>query len=86
MCVCIYVHIYLYILNNDSAGAYQHYGSYKKEGHDVYGKGNRLAIQGAKQSQSASAESPSSGEDARLSFLFLDGVISHICRGTHVSK
>ena len=38
-----YVYRYTYILNNDSAGAYQHYSSYKEEGHDVYGKGNRLA-------------------------------------------
>ena len=42
--LCIYIYTYTYILNNDSAGAYQHYSSYKKEGHDVYGKGNRLAI------------------------------------------
>ena len=36
--------MYKYILDNYSAGAYQHYSTYKKEGHDVYRKGSRLAI------------------------------------------
>jgi len=30
--------MYVYILNNDSASAYEHYSSYKKEGHDELGE------------------------------------------------
>ena len=42
--ISTYMYQYIYILSNDSDGAFQHYSSYKKEGHDVFGKGNRLAI------------------------------------------
>ena len=61
MCIYIYIYICMYMLNNDSASAYQHYRSYKK---DIYG---------AKRLGSGSAELSSSaeGDEARASFLFL---------------
>jgi len=49
-----YIYVYIYILNNDSAGAYQHYSNYKKESHDVYGKGNLLLLQEARTRDSPS--------------------------------
>jgi hypothetical protein len=44
----IYIYTYvcrcIYILNNDSADAYQHYSSKKEHGNDVYDEGNRFTI------------------------------------------
>ena len=72
-----YIQSYMYILNNDSASAYQHYSSYKKEGHDEEKMKSTVetvsAIYGTKRLGSGSAESSSSreGDEARTSFLFL---------------
>ena len=76
----MYLNIYVYIcmLTNDSAGAYQHYSSCKKEGPDYYGKKESTietfplynALNGY-QSEPAESSSSAEGGDKVEALLFV---------------